>query len=220
MIFYALIDLCKATNKTYLLNPYLPKIELILPWTKLTLDEKVEVYLKVFKILKNSTLSETIIPQIIQFFNVFNGAEKEQVLKHKETISSCLVDIIESDEYIFELGELICLDQIKLLLEEEKDLGGLIESILRGEVQRSDDLYKSNGALLEAAGISEEDLKNKIRYSLITSIADHNKSMDFKELSEKLDCQEEDIEVLFITSIEYGFIDALIDESKKMVYFR
>lgn len=220
-LFNTLVEICTEENKTYLLTPYLSKIRNILPWESLTLQQKVDTYNGVIEIVKQKNDSSLLYEQIRQLLEEFDGASKDEIITHKDLLATCIIDIIQNDEHLFELGEVCELDQVKLLLAEMGNLKTLIAAITSGDVSSGDDLFEQNKALLKKSGMDDkEDLKNKLRYSCITTIADENKSMNFSDLAEKLQCSEDDIETLFITSIEFGYLDALIDESKKIVYFR
>lgn len=220
-IFTFLVEICIQENKTYLLTPYLSKVRSILPWSRMNLEQKVKTYTGVITIVKQRNDSSLLYEQIRLLLEEFEGASQTQVNAHKDLLATCLIDIIQNDENLFELGEVCELEHIKLLLSELTNLGTLIKSIVSGDVSKGDEAYELNKDLLKNSGIeSSEDLKNKIRYSCITTIADENSSMGFSDLAQKLQCTEDDIETLFITAIEFGYLDALIDEKAQVVYFK
>lgn len=96
----------------------------------------------------------------------------------------------------------------------------MINGIIKGEVSQSDSAFSKNETLLSKAGISKEDLKEKYQLSKIASLADNHQQMTFEELAKELHCTTDEVEFLFISSIEYGFIDALIDQNTQRVFFR
>lgn len=187
----------------------------------MSLEQKVETFTRIINIVKTRNDPNLLYEQIRQLFSEFDGASKEQIIANKDLLASCIVEIIQTDEHLFELGEISEMEQIKVLFSEMPNLQKLTSGIISGDVNAANEIYNLNKSLLEGSEISDiEDIKNKIRYSCITSIADENTSMSFSDLSVKLLCSEEEIETLFITAIEFGYLDALIDESNQHVYFR
>jgi hypothetical protein len=114
-LFYGLIDVVVGINKSSLLTPYLSKIEQILPWAEMSLDQRVEAYQNVFKLIKNNGDDEQnplLFAQTILFLKMFGEASNEEILKYKAVISASIVDVIQNNEQIFELGELLQIQQI------------------------------------------------------------------------------------------------------------
>lgn len=221
ILFNAIVQVCKEENKTYLLTPYLSKIRVILPWAKMTLEQKIVTYTNIIQIVKQRNDSSLLYEQLRQLFDEFEGAPQDQIKANKDLLATSIIDVIQNDEHLFELGEICELDQIKTLLSDLPNLQKLTKAIITGDVSAGDDLFQQNQALLATSGIDDkEDLKNKIRYSSISTIGDQYKSMSFADLAVKLQCPEDEIETLFITAIEFGYLDALIDESQQIVYFR
>lgn len=59
----------------------------------------------------------------------------------------------------------------------------------------------------------------KFQLSKMADLADNNQQMSFEDLAKELVCEVSEVEFLFISSIEYGFIEALIDQNAQSVFF-
>ena len=188
----------------------------------MTLDEKVNAYQHLFKLVREGKDSEEnplLFSQAIQFLRLFSGLAKEEILKHKTAISCSIADIISSNEHLFDIGELAQLKQIQTVTEDNAELKHLLQAIVQGRIQECAEVYSKNESLLKQAGISQDDLREKLRLTKITSLAGQHEKLSFQQLSQELSCDPSEVEFLFISSIEHGFIDALIDQNSQSVYF-
>lgn len=76
----------------------------------MSLDQRVEAYQNFFKLVKDDNAVEKnplLYAQTIQFLKMFGDASDSEILKYKAHISASIIDIIEDNEQIFELGELL-----------------------------------------------------------------------------------------------------------------
>ena len=106
------------------------------------------------------------------------------------------------------------------MIEDNLNLKDLLQGIMKGDVSQSEAIFAKNEVLLTKSKITKEDLKEKFRLIKITNIADDHQQMTFAELAKELCCSVDEVEFLFISSIEFGFIDALIDQNTQSVFFR
>lgn len=67
----------------------------------MNLDQRVEAYQNMFKLIKNDNATEKnplLYAQTIQFLKMFGESSSTEILKYKDVISSSIIDIIEDDE--------------------------------------------------------------------------------------------------------------------------
>jgi len=203
----------------YLLIPYINKIESILPWDEMKLPARVDVMKKILSLFKAAERSAQLLSQVKRFLGLFKTLPKDEILKYKQDISDAIIEVIKDDALLFDLGEIINAAHIQNVLEEIGGLKQLYLGILTGNVKEAEALFSQTQSLLKCTNVDIASLKDKIRYSKMVSLADEHKKLTFKELTTHLDCDIQDIEILFINAIELGFLEVIIDQANEIVYF-
>lgn len=219
LLYSRLFEICNANEQQFLMVPYLNKLETLMPWTALSLQEKVDILKGVIEVTKQESKSAKLLDQIRRFLRIFKDCQEAEVLAHQEQIQDLLLIMIENDELLFELGEILTHSSVQTVLGQSQGLRALFEGIVSGDAKNAGSLFKNSKQYVTGTSLDEEAIKNKIQYTQMVALADKHKKMSFNEIQEKLDCSLEDIEPLFINAIELGFLAAVIDQNSSAIYF-
>ena len=164
-IFNSLLKTCEQNDQLFLLYPYLEKVDAILPWRTMSLCEKVNILNTVIRIVKEEDKASLLLKEIKKLFALFRGQKKEEILAHKDSIVSSLVDLFVEDELLFEMSDMMSQDHVKIALEGSQNIIDLYTGILKGDVSAASSLFEKAKDAFKGTDLSVEGLERKIRFT-------------------------------------------------------
>jgi hypothetical protein len=219
-IFQELVSICKANHKEYLFIPYLDNLSKIMPVETLSEDKLCELYVTLVAVLREKEKYKLLGQLITSFFTILSTRNPSAVLPHRETIHRCLTYLITDEEEIFAVEDFLANPLLQEVLQADQKLMESWSKFTSGHLPAAEEFYTFNEKYLKESGLSVDDIKDKMRYYRLSQIADSTKEMKLEELARQLEWSPEDVELFLIKVIEYGFVEALIDQMTSTVYFR
>ena len=141
-IFNSLLKTCEQNDQLFLIYPYLEKVNLILPWGTMSLSEKVDILNTVIRIVKEEEKPSLLLREIKKLFALFRGQKKEDILAHKDSIVTSIIDLFVEDELLFEMSDMMSQDHVKIALEGSPSINALYSGILKGDVAAASSLFE------------------------------------------------------------------------------
>lgn len=107
----------------------------------------------------------------------------------------------------------------KKLLAKNPDLKQSFNTLISGDISsikssyaKCKDLYKSND-------IDESDYSDKVKLTKLMEIADTHRCLSYKEISDLMKVDQDEVETLVIRAIECDFVESVIDQPNEVIYF-
>lgn len=219
-IFQELVKICKANHKEYLFIPYTDNLSKIMPVDTLSVDKLCELYLTLVAVLREKEKYKLLGQLITSFFTILSARDPASVVPHRETIHRCLTYLITDEEEIFAVEDILANPLLQEVLQADQKLMQTWSKFTSGHLPAAEEFYTFNEKYLKESGLSIDDIKDKMRYYRLSQIADSTKEMKLDDLAKKLEWSSEEVELFLIKVIEYGFVEALIDQMSSTVYFR
>lgn len=214
------MKVCKANNKEYLFIPYVDSLSKIMPVESLSEDKLCELYVTLVSVLREKERYKQLTQLITSLFTILSQRDPVKVAPHSETINRLLTYLITDEEEIFSVEDFLANPLLQEVLQADPKLMESWAKFTSGNLSSAEDFYNFNEKYLKESQLTIEDIKDKMRYYKLSQVADSHKVLSIEELSKHLEWGPEEVELFLIKAIQYGFVDALIDQMTQKVYFR
>jgi len=191
-----------------------------MPVETLSEDKLCDLYVTLVAVLRDKEKYKLVGQLITSLFTILSTRNPASVLPHRETIHRCLTYLITDEEEIFAVEDFLANPLLQQVLQADKNLVQSWTKFTSGHLPAAEEFFTFNEKYLKESGLTVDDIKDKMRYYKLSQIADSTKEMKIEELAKQLDWTSEDVELFLIKVIEYGFVEALIDQMSSTVYFR
>lgn len=219
-VFEELIRVCKEHGKEFLLLPYVKKLPKLMPLDAMRVEQLVQVHTELVAILKKRERFEDLSDTIRSLFALLAARDPTEVASQLGTCYACLTHLILNDEKLFEVEDFLLNPLVQRFFVGKEALKRSWERFVQGDLESAPEFFAQNGKWLQEAGVSLDEVKDKMRYYRVAQIADKHKKMTVEELAKQLALEVENVEFFLIKAIQYGYVDALIDQMSREVYFR
>ncbi len=219
-LFEELVGLCIEDNKEYLFLPYLNHLNTITPIESASTDKIVSIYKLLIDVVKKREKHSDLSKLIISLFQILSTKPQEEVMSHSDQLYRCLTFLITDEEKIFFVENFLTSPLVRKIFAGNQALKASWEKFISGDLQAAEEFYNHNKKYFSEEGLSLEDVKEKMRFYKISQIADKNQQMLLSDLAAQLQSTVEGTELFLIKVIQYGYVDALIDQMTGVIHFR
>lgn len=219
-IFEELVSICIEDNKEYLFLPYLNHLNTITAIESAPTDKIISIYLLLIEVVKKREKHSDLSKLIISLFQTLSTKPQAEVMSHSDQLYRCLTYLITDEEKIFFVENFLTSPLVRKIFTGNQALKASWEKFISGDLQAAEEFYNHNKKYFADEGLSLEDVKEKMRFYKISQIADANQQMLLSDLATELQSTVEGTELFLIKVIQYGYVDALIDQLTGVVHFR
>jgi hypothetical protein len=219
-IFQELVKVCKANNKEYLFIPYVDSLGKIMPIESLSEDKLCDLYLTLVSVLREKEKYKLLTQLVTSLFTILSQRDPAKVAPHKETIHRLLTYLISDEEEIFAVEDFLANPMLQKVLQADQKLIESWGKFTSGNLSAAEEFFNFNEKYLKESGLTIDDVKDKMRYYKLSQVADEHKIISIDDLATHLQWSADETELFLIKAIQYGFVDALIDQMSQKIYFR
>ena len=219
-IFEELVGLCIEDSKEYLFLPYLKHLNTITPIESAPTSKIVSIYKLLIEVVKRREKHSDLSKLIIALFETLSTKPQEEVMTHSDQLYRCLTYLITDEEKIFFVENFLTSPLVRKIFAGNQALKASWGKFISGDLEAAEEFYTHNHKYFSEEGWSLEDIKDKMRFYKISQIADANQQMLLSDLAAQLQSTVEGTELFLIKVIQYGYVDALIDQMTGVIHFR
>lgn len=145
-------------------------------------------------------------------FDLLADATSAEVAALKPAVLETLCDYARSpDLYVFDLWDSPAVSQLSND-KEAAPVYQLVNILVTGNVKDFEAFAKSNGAVFDKLGVSQEEVLNKVRVLTIASLAAGKQEVAFKDIQAALGVPAEDVEGWVVRTVGKGLLQGRIDQ--------
>lgn len=219
-LFKETLRLCIGAQKEYLFLPYINHLTSIIPIETSELNEIIEIYKTLIEVAKRKERFTEVSKLINSLFMILSRRPQSEVMSHSDELYRCLTYLIADEEKIFDVENYLTNPLVTKIFAGDEALRSSWSKFVSGDLKTAGEFYKHNEKYFKEEGLSLEDIKDKMRFYRISQIADDNQKISLADLSVQLEADLESTELFLIKSIQYGYVDALIDQMTGIAHFR
>jgi len=196
-------------------TPYLEYLDAwMVDWASyITEDDKKTLFLDISSYQRRSGKRVDAFLYLKKYHAFFQGSSPDMKNKtvHDSTVQ--LITDAVSIPSVIQFDDILSFDTVKALGKtEDKDLVELCNIFFKGSVNDLRDFQKKSGGVFKEHNLEEQDAMSKIRLLTLATMAHNRSEMTLKEVAEKLEDSEENVERWVVRALSEGIIDGRIDQ--------
>lgn len=218
IILKKMIKICKHHSKEYLFAPYLLNIGDLLDTSVYSLEAQLDIYEDFLDIIDKTIKRDDAYLLIMDYMDLMNKADDELFKGKEEKLLKYILKIVEDDKRLFDIERALFQNCSKKLLDKNEDLKATFATLTSGDIQSINASYKRSEKMLEDNDISEGDYSDKVKLTKLMDIAEKSSNLTYKEISEMMKIDQDEVEFLVIKAIECNFVEAVLDQPNEVIY--
>lgn len=179
----------------------------------ITVDDKKTLYLDIASYMRAMGKKVDAFLYLKKYHAFFQGSSPDMKdnTVHDSTVQM-LTDAV-SIPSVIQFDDILAFDTVKALGKtKDKELVELCNVFFKGSVNDLRDFEKKNGKVFKEHNLEVQDAMSKIRLLTLATLAHNRSEMTLKEVAEKLEESEENVERWVVRAISEGVIDGRIDQ--------
>ncbi|EGC32013.1 hypothetical protein DICPUDRAFT_49833 [Dictyostelium purpureum] len=215
-IFFSLVKLASESNNLEFVKHQIDDVDGWLEdWSSNT-QQKRKLYKLISNIFreKNKMLSHQYLVKFLQTFTKEDSAEAQEDAVRVCIESISLQELYQSD-YLLDLPAVQFLETSNA--NNNSQIYELMKIFATEQLESFNQFQDKNPNLIQSIGLNVEDCKQKIRLLSLATLASEQSKVPYSLISQKLQINEDEVEMWVINAMEGELLDAKLDQLNRIV---
>lgn len=211
-VFLALLKYAEASHTTEVVIPLFPKLASWVQGWNAGVDQVRELYLVTRRILKQANKSLQAHEFLIKYLATFEQGDNSTV----DYAVEAAVEAIQIPD-IVQLDHLLHIRAIQQLEQSKPQLFALLKLFATDTLEAFNSFHHANPGFLASVGLDHGECLKKIRLLTLATLANHQDTITFAQVSQGLSIEESEVESWVILAISTNVLDAKMDQLRRVV---